>query len=940
MDAQAGTILDRNNIGRLVYKEGAQSVEARKAMKAEAKARKEDKRLMEAYEASPNSVSFSFFNQNISRTSTPLPVEDEGYSPRLAAESSKFYPTEPFSPLKLPDSSAPSGRKKNFNFFKWTGNRKNSSASGSSHTPSDASMSPVFPSAGETINIISATPRVDIDLGPPHLSLTSAFHHSLDMNDRVRSMSVSSGMMRGRSESMTTQNTQFSTAPSSMQHTTASGSSASSAILAQRASDDTLGSASTLSGMRYSADPAEICSRFSFSSGEHDDNCKPAKRSRTMADLFLLGAAGSASKRNRGIAAFVPSPQNSSVVRFQQGRVVGTVDPQRPQTAGSSSLKSLRRRHSIGSDYSVPLPTSSRASTDVRKGKTPTAPSQRSRGGNEDAFASMFCAPKKKTPKKTADSVASKTTAETSVGTPVPTAVSSGTTPQAPVVELLAIGPKPPPGRSTSETLPVVKGKAVHSPRTLSLPAANIGASIGQAYEYPAPTTLPPPPPLLPSPPPPPNPRLNPLHDPLPAPPSSLLLDAFISLLEEYSSAPKLFSFSRPKAPSITSHRNVRQGILIRKGSFVSTTHSVSETIAEEISPTTPTSPTTSTGKYLTVSKGTTPNSTTDDEEFESSGYDDITFYDSFEEADFIHEKQKLESVVWFLSASKWLSFGRLLFSPGHHLLCMAQMDAELLGIDDMKILDLDGPALGGWSWHLAYEYPAALVYNITTSKRYFENYGLQHMQPLNHRLVLTESLTSLQPLESSSFDVITARALPRILQKHEWIPLLKECHRVLKPDGYIEVTIVDTLLNNMGPVTRAWIEENIINPALSRDAGCEGGGIDPHPSKSILHNLEAAGLVDIHKCWVWMPAGTIGDELSFVTSRVGRYFYDELFANWGANRTEAPSDSGIKTHRELGLWSDPRVQAECARDNTAFRWLKCHARKGNFPHNLAAAYH
>lgn len=267
----------------------------------------------------------------------------------------------------------------------------------------------------------------------------------------------------------------------------------------------------------------------------------------------------------------------------------------------------------------------------------------------------------------------------------------------------------------------------------------------------------------------------------------------------------------------------------------------------------------------------------------------------------------------------------------------MGQTDAELLGLDDMRILDLDGPALGGWSWHLAHEYPGALVYNITTSKWYFENYGIRHMQPLNHRLVLTESLTSLQPLESNSFDVITARALPRILQKHEWIPLLKECHRVLKPDGYIEVTIVDALLNNMGPVTKAWIEENIIEPALSANDKGEVRNIDLQPSKSILHNLQSAGLVDIHKCWVWMPAGTIGDELSSVTSRVGRYFYDELFGNWGTDPKAVPSD--IKAHRELDVWKDPRVTAECVRDNTAFRWLKCHARKGNFPQHLAAAY-
>lgn len=87
------------------------------------------------------------------------------------------------------------------------------------------------------------------------------------------------------------------------------------------------------------------------------------------------------------------------------------------------------------------------------------------------------------------------------------------------------------------------------------------------------------------------------------------------------------------------------------------------------------------------------------------------------------------------------------------------------------------------------------------------------------------------------------------------------------------------------------------------------------------------------------MPASSIGDELSMVTSRVGRYFYDELFADWGRTAAERVSetsrgemedyDGSIGRHRELnGLWGDKKVQEECVKENTAFRWLKCHARK------------
>lgn len=649
------------------------------------------------------------------------------------------------------------------------------------------------------------------------------------------------------------------------------------------------------------ADNADAVSRFSFDSEDNRGTPKsPTHFARTVA---LLGAAGamSATKRKKGASIF----SNKS----SHGR--------RPVTSGGTSLSSLRRRHSISSEYSLALSVGSTTpSTETRRAKVRGPPIQKTRAGNEDAFASMFFGPP---PKKKA---ASKSIPPSKAPSRAPSKASSS--------ELVAAVE----AQETQEKRRVEKPegdsvvKAIVVPkRTLSLqipqvPQTMTGPSLQTpALEIPASN----PPLLSESQPSPSHIPLDPRHDTLPSPPSSILLDAFMSLLEEYSSAPKLFSFSRPRAPSTGSMRSSRQGRLIRQGSFISTNQSINETITEEPSPT-------KTAYVNPSSAITTPYSTTDDEDYDA--HDCGAFSDSAEKASFIYEKQRLESVAWFLSASKWLSFGRLLFSPGHHLLCMGQTDIQDIGIDDMRILDLDGPALAGWSWHLAYEYPSALVYNITTSKSYFQNYGVRHMQPLNHRLVLTETLTSLRPLESDSFDVITARALPRVLKKHEWIPLLKECYRVLKPDGYIELTIVDTVLNNMGPITKAWIEQNIIEPARAVNGSRD---IDLHPSKSILQNLEAANLVDVHKCWVWMPAGSIGDELSSVTSRVGRYFYNDLFGSWGLDALE-PSEPGFKASRELELWNDRRVQMECVRENTAFRWLKCHARKGNNSRNIGVA--
>lgn len=100
----------------------------------------------------------------------------------------------------------------------------------------------------------------------------------------------------------------------------------------------------------------------------------------------------------------------------------------------------------------------------------------------------------------------------------------------------------------------------------------------------------------------------------------------------------------------------------------------------------------------------------------------------------------------------------------------------------------------------------------------------------------------------------------------------------------------------------------------------------DIMPSKTLLKILPEAGFDDIGKVWVWVPATSIGDELSTVTSMMGRYLYDEVYGS--SSNDEDEGVQAPKEHMELGLWSDEVVMEECAKNNTAFRWLKCHASK------------
>lgn len=67
-----------------------------------------------------------------------------------------------------------------------------------------------------------------------------------------------------------------------------------------------------------------------------------------------------------------------------------------------------------------------------------------------------------------------------------------------------------------------------------------------------------------------------------------------------------------------------------------------------------------------------------------------------------------LEKRVWFLMAMKWLSFGRVLFSPGHHII---ELSGDVgLGVrgPEASILDLDGTITGECS---NMYYPSILRY-------------------------------------------------------------------------------------------------------------------------------------------------------------------------------------------------------------------------------------
>lgn len=302
---------------------------------------------------------------------------------------------------------------------------------------------------------------------------------------------------------------------------------------------------------------------------------------------------------------------------------------------------------------------------------------------------------------------------------------------------------------------------------------------------------------------------------------------------------------------------------------------------------------------------------------------------------------------VWFLMAIKWLYFGRVLFSPGHHLLQLyAEDETRPRTGDELRVLDLDGPALGmwnsapffvifanhlpaDWSWQASLEYPESFIH-VTTSTGTSHHSPIssfeflqEYMSPRNHRRTqIPLGHVTLAPLATGSMDVISSRYLPAFVTRDGWLPLMLECQRVLKSDGYLELTILDPVLNDMGPMLRHWIlEHTLSDPEHPR-------GFDIMPSKSVLAALREAGFEEkeINKVWMWMPAVNAGDELSSVTSSIARFLYDELYCPRPEEEEEAAG--APRAHYESEVWSNKAIMEECRQYNTAFRWLKVYVRK------------
>ncbi|KAI3324947.1 hypothetical protein HD806DRAFT_460647 [Xylariaceae sp. AK1471] len=287
---------------------------------------------------------------------------------------------------------------------------------------------------------------------------------------------------------------------------------------------------------------------------------------------------------------------------------------------------------------------------------------------------------------------------------------------------------------------------------------------------------------------------------------------------------------------------------------------------------------------------------------------------------------------VGSMTVSKWLTFGHVLFSPVREDL--VNDDGSL---KRQSILVVDGLGNDDWSFYAAETYPAATFFNLSPRAPLPQEHQAVSSFPLsppNHHQIQFTSHVDKFPFGPDSFTAIVFR-FPSAAPEAHYRNIISEAQRVLKPGGFIELSILDVDLNNMGNRTRRAVRRlkervSAHNPDFNLSSTAD----------LILRLLGKKGFVDIKTCRVGVPVASsitnasnkdgkkderslaemmnddteLGDEnITKMVSKVGRWWYNRCYE--------------VPTGMSSSIWNDRAMLVECEEWNTSLKLMVCHAR-------------
>lgn len=299
---------------------------------------------------------------------------------------------------------------------------------------------------------------------------------------------------------------------------------------------------------------------------------------------------------------------------------------------------------------------------------------------------------------------------------------------------------------------------------------------------------------------------------------------------------------------------------------------------------------------------------------------------------------------VGSMTVSKWLTFGHVLFSDVRH---------DLVPVDGSlkrpSILVIDGLGNDDWSFYAAETYPAATFFNLSpraplptdlqTSPSSFP------LSPPNHHQIQYVSHLEKFPFAPQSFTAVVYR-FPVAAPETYYRNILTETRRVLMPGGFIELSILDVDLNNMGNRGRRTVRQlkeqiNEKTPDTSLASTAD----------LIVRLLGKVGFSNIKAARVGVPVASsvtrrdsqrqdrvsnptqkkkdqpslaemmsdnspLADEgITKMVSRVGRWWYTRCY------------ESAAESQTGKSIWKDKALIQECEEIGTSLKLMVCCAR-------------
>lgn len=218
------------------------------------------------------------------------------------------------------------------------------------------------------------------------------------------------------------------------------------------------------------------------------------------------------------------------------------------------------------------------------------------------------------------------------------------------------------------------------------------------------------------------------------------------------------------------------------------------------------------------------------------------------------------------LMTSRWLSFGRVLFSPAHDII-----EAN----PEQQILVIDGLGNDDWAFYCAVTYPGAVIHDLKETDVPLGNRREPPPEawraPPNYRRTELPNLAERFPFPESRFAVVVFRfpaAMPDTILKMA----LSECKRVLVPGGHLELSLLDLDVVNMGSITRHAVR-NLKARMLGADPEV---GLKPI-GDNIQNILGQKGFENLNRCVVGVPvAGKVATSSGSRSSRSSRDSYSQ----------------------------------------------------------------